>query len=220
MSARCSGTPPPREARTVPRRSYPCTPGNPGTPCKFPPVAPVQCAPPRAGQQPPPQLAGPGNRIRAALAFADAEDRTAQLIHPGPSGDEADRYASLADTERAQSLRLLGPGHDVNHDGQVRTVVHPRDEAVNAVGGSFEDRFNPAVGKVAHPPVHAVLEGPSPAGVAEVHALDPAGGEHPIADHKQTLRRERVARHRPARTRGAPGRASISVDDGLGVNLY
>src|SRR5262249_54573117 len=149
-------------------RSYPCTPGSPGTPCKFPSVAPVQCAPPGRGSSPPRSWLGPGNRIRAALAFADAEDRTAQLIHPGQFGDEADRYASLADAERAQSLRLLGPGHDVNHDGQVGTVVHPLDEAVNPVGGSFEDGFNPAVGKVAHPPVHAVLEGPSPAGVAEV----------------------------------------------------
>jgi hypothetical protein len=33
-----------------------------------------------------------------------------------------------------------------------------------------------------------MLKSPSPAGVAEVDALDPAGDEHPIADHKQTLR--------------------------------
>lgn len=88
--------------------------------------------------------------------------------------------------------------------------MHPLDEAVNAVGGPFKDRFNPAVGKVAHPPVHAVLKGPSPAGVAEVDALHPAGDEYPVTDHKQTLRRDRVAPGRPVRTRLAGASVNFS----------
>jgi hypothetical protein len=111
----------------------------------------------------------------------------AALIHLGSHGD-ADLPRPSPDQERAQPLRPLGLGRDVHHDGQVGTVAHPVDEIVNAVGRSLEDRLDPPVGKVAYPPAHTMLEGPSPAGVAEVDALDPAGDEHPIADHKQTLR--------------------------------
>ena len=83
-------------------------------------------------------------------------------------------------------------------------MAHPIDETVNAVGRPLEDRLDPAVGKVAYPPVHTMLEGPSPADVAEVDALDPAGDEHPITDHKQTLRGDRstgthLSRGQPAR---------------------
>jgi hypothetical protein len=38
-----------------------------------------------------------------------------------------------------------------------------------------------------------VLLGQAPAGVAEEDALDPAGDEHPIAHHKQKVRRARSA---------------------------
>ena len=80
-------------------------------------------------------------------------------------------------------------------------MAHPLDEAVNAVGRSLEDRLDPPVGKVAYPPVHTMLEGPSPADVAEVDALDPTGDEHPITDHKQTLRGDRsTGTHLPPRS--------------------
>ena len=129
-------------------------------------------------------------RIRAVLTFCRAR---------GPGGiadtplkrcrSASGRTASpLPDEERAQPLWLLCLGRDVNHDGQVGTVAHPVDETVNVVGRSLEDRLDPPVGKVASPPAHTMLESPSPAGVAEVDALDQAGDEHPIADHKQTLR--------------------------------
>ena len=134
------------------------------------------------------------HRIRTVLAFAEPERRAASLIHPG--------QPASADQERAQSFWLLGPGRDVNHDGQVGTAAHPIDEAVNAVGRSLEDRLGPAVGKVAHPPAHTMLKRPSPAGVAEVDALDPAGDDHPITDHKQTLRGDRAA--------GAPASPVVS----------
>ena len=44
-----------------------------------------------------------------------------------------------------------------------------------------------AVGKVAHPAGHSVLEGQPAVGVTEVHALDLTGDQHPIADHRSTL---------------------------------
>jgi hypothetical protein len=121
----------------------------------------------------------------------------AALIHLGSHGD-ADRPRPSPDHERAQPLRPLGLRRDVYHDGHVGTVAHPLDEIVNAVGRSLEDRLDPPVGKVAYPTAHTMLEGPSPAGVAEVDALDPAGDEHPIADHKQTLRGDWASGHAPA----------------------
>ncbi len=115
----------------------------------------------------------------------------AALIHPGAHGD-ADQPRPLPDQERSQSFWPLGLRRDVRHDGHVGTVAHPLDEAVDVVGRPLEYRLDPAVGKVAYPPVHTMFEGPSPAGFAEVDALDPAGDEHPIADHKQTLRGDRA----------------------------
>src|SRR5208282_6683524 len=45
-----------------------------------------------------------------------------------------------------------------------------------------------AVGKVADPSAHAMLERHPPAGGTEVDALNPASDQHPIPDHKQTVR--------------------------------
>jgi hypothetical protein len=90
----------------------------------------------------------------------------------------------LPDEERAQSLWLLGLDRNVSHDGQIGPAARPLDQAVNVLGRSFEDCLNPAVGKVAHPPAHTALTGPSPAGVTEVDALDLTGDEHSIADHR------------------------------------
>src|SRR5215470_6832159 len=89
----------------------------------------------------------------------------------------------LSDQERAQPGRLLGLDRDVGHHGQLRAMARPLDEAVHAVGRSFEDRLDPAVGEVANPPAHTMLKGPPLARVAEVDALDPAGDEYPVADH-------------------------------------
>jgi len=63
------------------------------------------------------------------------------------------------------------------------------DERVDRFRRALEDRFDPAVGQVAHPARHAVLLGQAAAGVAEEDALDPAGDEHPIAHHKPKVRR-------------------------------
>jgi hypothetical protein len=52
---------------------------------------------------------------------------------------------------------------------------------------SFEDRFDPAIGKVAYPSGHAAALGQPTAGVAEEDALDPARDQYPIANHKHTV---------------------------------
>jgi hypothetical protein len=95
---------------------------------------------------------------------------------------------ALSDRECAESFWLLSLYRDVSHDGQVGTAARPVQEAVNVLGRPFEDRLDPAVGKVAYPPAHTVLKGHPPAGAAEVDALNLTGDQHPIADHKEKLR--------------------------------
>ena len=82
---------------------------------------------------------------------------------------------------------------DVADDSQAGAGVRPVDEAADLLSRTFEDRFDPAVRQVADPARHAVLFGQAAAGVTEEDALDPAGDEHPIAHHKQTVRRARSA---------------------------
>lgn len=67
----------------------------------------------------------------------------------------------------------------------MRPVHHVADIVILPL----EDRFDPAVGKVAYPSGYAVLLGQPPAGVPERDTLDPAGDQHPIAKHMQTVRR-------------------------------
>ena len=95
---------------------------------------------------------------------------------------------------------MLSLHSDVSHDGQVRAAARPVQEAVNVLGWPFEDCLDPAVGKVAYPPAHTVVKGHPPAGVAEVDALNLTGDQHPIADHKEKVRRDR-------RRRGIPTKA-------------
>ena len=64
--------------------------------------------------------------------------------------------------------------------------MRPVDQAADLLSRTLEDRFDPAVGQVTHPPGHAVLLGQAPAAVAEEYALHPAGDEHPIAHHHVT----------------------------------
>ena len=91
-------------------------------------------------------------------------------------------------------------------DGEAGAVVGPVDQAADLVGWAFEDGFDAAVREVSYPAGHVVLLGYPAAGVTEEHALDPAGNQHPIADHKQTL---------PiASLEGAPG-----LTGGVGTHL-
>ena len=80
----------------------------------------------------------------------------------------------LPDQEVAQSLRLLGLHRDVVHDGLAGAVAGPLHQAVDVPGWSFENRLDPAVAKIAHPPAHPVLRHP-PARVTEAHALNLTG---------------------------------------------
>jgi hypothetical protein len=66
--------------------------------------------------------------------------------------------------------------------------MRPVDQAADIVGRAFEDRFDPAVGQVAHPAGHTVPLGQAAAAVTEEDALHAAGDQHPITDHKQTVR--------------------------------
>lgn len=70
-------------------------------------------------------------------------------------------------------------------------MARPVHQALNILGGAFEDRLDPAIGKVAYPPANPALQGHPPAGVAEEDALNLAGDQYPVADHKPTLRPDR-----------------------------
>jgi len=56
------------------------------------------------------------------------------------------------------------------HDGQAGTGVRPVEQAADIFGQALEDRFDPAVGQVAHPAGHAMLLGQPPAAIAEEDA--------------------------------------------------
>jgi hypothetical protein len=109
---------------------------------------------------------------------------------------------------------MLSLHSDVCHDGQVGTAACPVQEAVNVLGRPFEDCLDPAVGKVAYPPAHAVVKGHPPAGVAEVDALNLTGDQHPIADHKEKVRRDRrrrgIRRKRIAALEDVPGGSRLA----------
>jgi len=62
----------------------------------------------------------------------------------------------------------------VVHHGVTGAVVGPGHQAVDVLRRSLEDRLHPAVGQVAHPSAHAVLDRHAPAGDAEADTLDPA----------------------------------------------
>ena len=96
---------------------------------------------------------------------------------------------ALPDAEGGEAFRGFGLDGYVVDGGQAGAGVGPVDQAADVLGRAFEDRFDPAVGQVADPARHAVLLGQAAAGVAEEDALDPAGDQHPIAHHKQTVRR-------------------------------
>jgi hypothetical protein len=93
----------------------------------------------------------------------------------------------LLDAEGGESFRGFGLDGNGFHDGQARAGVGPVDQAADILGRALEDRFDPAVGQVAHPAGHAVLLGEPPTAIAEEDALHPAGDQHPIAHHKQTV---------------------------------
>ena len=103
-------------------------------------------------------------------------------MRPGPGME-------LPDVEGGEAFRGFGLDGYVVDGGQAGAGMRPVDQAADVLGRPFEDRFDPAVGQVADPAGHAVLFGQVAAGVAEEDALDPAGYQHPIAHHKQTVRR-------------------------------
>jgi hypothetical protein len=93
------------------------------------------------------------------------------------------------DVKGGEAFGGFGADGYVVDGGQAGAGVRPVDQAADILGRALEDRFDPAVGQVAHPADHAVLLGQAAAGVAEEDALDPAGYQHPITHHKQTVRR-------------------------------
>jgi hypothetical protein len=95
----------------------------------------------------------------------------------------------LFDTEGGESFRRFGLDGYVVDRGQAGTGPGPVDQAADIVGRPLEDGFDPAVGQVAHPAGHAMLLGQAAARVAEEDTLDPARDQHPIAHHKQRVRR-------------------------------
>lgn len=93
----------------------------------------------------------------------------------------------LPDLERAEPFRPFGSQFDASDHGLRGTVTRPVHEAVNVIVGSFEDGLDPAVGKVTNPAAHPVPEGHPLACIAEEDALNLAGDQYPVADHRQTL---------------------------------
>jgi hypothetical protein len=96
----------------------------------------------------------------------------------------------LLDVEGGKPFRGFGLDGDGLYHGQAGAAVRPVEEAADILGEAFEDRLDPAVGQVTHPAGHAMLLGEPPAAIAEEDALHPAGDQHPIADHKQTVLRD------------------------------
>ena len=91
----------------------------------------------------------------------------------------------LRDPERVESFGRFGLDRDVVDHGVTGAVAGPVHQAVDVLGRSLEDRFDPAVGQVADPSGHAVFLGEAPAGVAEEDTLDPAGDQDAVADHRR-----------------------------------
>ena len=114
-------------------------------------------------------------------------------MQPGDRRGGAFPGVVLPDVEGGEAFRGFGLDGYVVDGGQAGAGAGPVDQVADVVGRPFEDRFDPAVGQVADPAGHAVLFGQATAGVTEEDALDPAGDEHPIAHHKQTVRRARSA---------------------------
>ncbi len=117
----------------------------------------------------------------------------------------------LPDVEGGESFRGFGLDGDGLYHGQAGAAVRPVEQAADILGEAFEDRLDPAVGQVAHPADHAVLLGEPPAAIAEEDALHPAGDQHPIAHHKQTVRRP--GRDRRAGRERSPEREPGAVRD-------
>ncbi len=95
----------------------------------------------------------------------------------------------LFDVEGGEAFWGFGVDGDALDDGVAGAGVRPVDQVADVLGRALEDRFDPAIGQVAHPAGHAVLLGQAAAAVAEEDALHPAGDQHPIANHMQTVRR-------------------------------
>jgi hypothetical protein len=110
----------------------------------------------------------------------------------------------LSDLECAQPLWLFGLHRDVCDHSLTRAPANPVQQVLNILGRSLENCLNPAIGTVARPPGHTVLRGHPLAGTAEVDTLNSAGDQHPVADHSQTLRRDR----------GAPRQTACLLDSG------
>ena len=72
------------------------------------------------------------------------------------------RSPVLLDVEGGESLGLFGLDGDGFHDGQAWAGVRPVEQAADIFGWALEDRFDPAVGQVAHPAGDAVLLGQPP----------------------------------------------------------
>ncbi len=100
---------------------------------------------------------------------------------------EAVTLGLLRDAEGGEPFWGFGLDGDGLYHGQAGAGVRPVEQAADILGEAFEDRLDPAVGQVAHPAGHAVLLGEPPAAIAEEDALHPAGDQHPIAHHKQTV---------------------------------
>ena len=109
-----------------------------------------------------------------------------------------DHAGLLLDVEGGKPFWGFGLDGDGLDHGQAGAGARPVEQAADILGEAFEDRLYPAVGQAAHPADHAVLLGEPPAAIAEEDALHPAGDQHPITHHKQTVP---VARDAP------PGRA-------------
>ena len=128
-----------------------------------------------------------GRRYRRALAAGAARASISGWASISRwAGGASD---GLPDVEGGEAFGGFGLDGYVVDSGQAGAGMGPVDQAPDVLGRAFEDRFDPAVGQVADPARHAVLFGQAAAGVTEEDALNPAGDEHPIAHHKQTVRR-------------------------------
>ena len=95
------------------------------------------------------------------------------------------------DAEHALAERVLVDDANAANVCRCRTVLAPRHERVDRFRRALEDRFDPAVGQVAHQPAQTGSLGPPGAGHAVAHALHPPLDDDPSADHpEQDTRRD------------------------------
>jgi hypothetical protein len=158
----------------------------------------------------------PARRSRRALGSRDRRCRAVACTSLGPCPPRA-APVSLRRAPRCLSQRSCSSKPARGARSRSRPVrTGSCDERVDRFRRALEDRFDPAVGQVAHYPTQTGSLGPPGAGHAVAHALHPTLDDDPPADHPaQDTRRDAAAVvqevPRASRASGGPEPATAAV---------